>query len=68
MDAIVMFLDAVISGFSWFTQVFTAAGLLDIFSGLMIISLIMFRHVSPLLRSAGSDRARRSSGKDDSNE
>ena len=57
------FIDAVTSGFVWFTQVFTAAGLLDIFSGLIIITFIFYRLIAPLLRSAGSDRASKSRSK-----
>lgn len=58
-DAFVFFLDAIVSGFAWFTQVFATAGLLDIFSGIMIISLVFYRLIAPMMRSAGSDRAKR---------
>lgn len=63
-----MFLDVIASCFMWFTQVMTAAGLLDIFTGLIVISLVFWRILSPMLRSTGSDRARRTSRKDSSNE
>lgn len=65
--AFTFFFDAIVSGFSWFTQVFAAAGLMDIFTGLIIITLVFYRLLAPMLRSAGSDRARRSSRKDNSN-
>lgn len=63
-----LFLDAIASGFYWFSQVMTAAGLLDIFTGVLIISLVFYRILAPMLRSSGSDRARRSSRKDSSDE
>lgn len=68
MEFFSMFLDVIVSGFAWFTQVMTAAGLLDTFTGLIIISLVFWRILSPMLRSAGSDRARRSSGKEKTHE
>lgn len=52
-----MFISVIIECFSWFTQVFEAAGLLDTFIGIVIISIVFYRLVAPLLRSAGSDRA-----------
>lgn len=61
-----MFLAAIVSGFTWFTQVFGAAGFMDIFIGLIIITIVFYRLISPFIRAAGSDRARRRSGKDDS--
>lgn len=54
-----MFFDAIISGFAWFTQVFTAAGLLDLFTGIMIITIVFNRIIAPMLRGRGSDRADR---------
>lgn len=65
-DFIAMMFNCIVSGFAWFTQTFVAAGLMDIMSGLAIISLVFYRIISPMLRLAGSDRARRRSGKDNS--
>ena len=67
MQVVLMIVDAVISGFVWFTKLYTAAGLLDMLSGIIIISLIMSRLVSPLLRASGSDKASKSHRKDSSN-
>lgn len=52
-----MFFDVIIECFSWFTDVMTSAGLLDYFVGIVIISIVFTRLVSPLFRSAGSDRS-----------
>ena len=61
-----MFLSTVVAGFCWLTQTFEAAGFMDIFSGLIIITIVFYRLISPFIRAAGSDRARRRSGKDNS--
>lgn len=66
LDFFAMFLNSVVTGFLWFTQTFQAAGFMDIFSGLIIITIVFYRLISPFIRAAGSDRARRRTGKDNS--
>lgn len=67
MTAAIQFLFSALShGFMWFSEVYTAAGVMDIFTGLILISLVMYRLVARVLGSAGSDRARRRFGKDNS--
>lgn len=68
MQAILLLIEAMVSGFAWFTQVFTKAGLMDIFSGVMIITLVFYRILSPMLRSAGSDRSNKKRGEKEKHE
>lgn len=52
-----LFLDALGAGFSWFTQVFEAAGLAGYHLGIVIITIVFYKIIAPMMRGRGSDRA-----------
>ena len=65
MGAISLFIVAISEGFKWFSEVMTAAGLDNIFLGVILITLIFYRLISPMMRSGASDQASKKRQKDD---
>ena len=64
-----MFLEAFAAAFSWANQLISYSGYLSYLLGIMIISIVFNKIISPMLRDRGSDRAdRRRHGKGGSSE
>lgn len=64
-----MFITAAEAAFDWFTQIYTKAGYLSYFLGMIIITIVFDKIISPMMRGRGSDRAdprrsRKDSGSD----
>lgn len=59
MLAFDLFLDALSAGFSWATQVFEKSGYMPYLLGIIIISIVFDKIISPIMRGRGSDHADR---------
>lgn len=59
MIAFELFIDALVAGFGWASQVFEKSGLASYHLGIIIITIVFHKIISPMMRGQGSDRADR---------
>lgn len=64
MVAFDLILEAISACFGWVDQIFTESGYLSYFLGIIIISIVFDKIISPMLRGRGSDRADRRRNKE----
>lgn len=57
MTAFDLILDAFSAALGWADQLFSESGYLDYFLGILIISIVFNKIISPMLHGRGSDRA-----------
>lgn len=54
-----LFIDSLVAGFGWFTQILDASGLAPYHLGIIIITIVFHKIIAPMMRGRGSDRADR---------
>lgn len=57
MIAFELILEAIAAGFSWADKLLSSSGYLSYLVGMIIISIVFDKIISPMLRGSGSDRA-----------
>lgn len=64
MVAFELILEAVSACFGWADKLLTSSGYLSYFLGIIIITIVFDKIISPMLRGRGSDRADRRRNKE----
>lgn len=66
MLAFELLLNSVRASFVWATQVFEKSGMMSYLLGIIIITIVFDKIISPMMRGRGSDRADRRRNRKDS--